>query len=669
MVEITKNDNRPWLVNIDTNPWHAELGEVVSGHLYRLDFSIDENTGSSDRSFNIVAGSDLENETFTMTQYGTGSTLTADIISSTAGETPAAGGQVTVDIYSNGGTDSLTSAASNQSWCSLTSTTHGVTSGGLTCTRFVFSVSQNTGSSSRSATLTFTVSDGLNTATATLARVQRGADVQTGTLTVANVSALASATSANAIISMSNIQTASLQVDTLAFNFVNSAVIQVIGGAYNLVISFPANTGSARTETIQISGEDDWGNTITSSMVLSQGAAGATRSITASWDGSGSLGYEGGTETASVVYTGSWTGDATLTYGTLPDGVSVSLVGNTQIKVVYTGGNVGESVSIPITISRVGSDSVTYSADLVFILQASGVFPIWQDVFGEIASDEDYEDYQLQEGGNLLYAGRAFAYPDEQNIRVNISRVVAPYLVGYFKDVDFYAGGTLLASYTFVRDYSYDRGMDYTQDLWLNRPINGRIPSGVKMSVAMWGASAGGSMQVSESGGSLVVNETLAKGLNLGEWISGSPGIVYSFGNESYTVVDSCGGVVLKYVNAYGGVDFLLVEGVSKKTDKITRASYEKDAAAGTTDFETSDYQASMEANWQGHTGWLTDEQSMRMRHLVESVEVYMITEDGDEVPVVMRDTSLEYKTFRTSGRTLVNYTLQWSESQKKLRR
>ena len=176
-------------------------------------------------------------------------------------------------------------------------------------------------------------------------------------------------------------------------------------------------------------------------------------------------------------------------------------------------------------------------------------------------------------------------------------------------------------------------------------------------------------MQVAETGGSLVVNKTVAKGLNLGEWISGSPGQKYTFGSEFYEVVDACNSILLKYVNGYGGIDFLLVEGVSKKTDKITWATYEKDAAAGTTDFETADYQATMEASWQGKTGWLTDAQSLRMKHLAESVEVYMITEDGEEIPVVMTDQNYEYKTFRTIGRTLVNYTLNWTESQKKLRR
>lgn len=177
-------------------------------------------------------------------------------------------------------------------------------------------------------------------------------------------------------------------------------------------------------------------------------------------------------------------------------------------------------------------------------------------------------------------------------------------------------------------------------------------------------------MQVADEGGSLVVNQAIVKGLNTGEWISGNAGKVYTLGGERYEVVDMCRGALLKYVNAYGAVDFLFLEGVAKKTDKITRASYEKDAAAMTTDFETRDYQATMEATWNGATGWLTDAQSQRMKHLVESVEVYMVdTATGEDIPVVMKETSLEYKTFASNGRKMVNYTLQWTESQKKIRR
>ena len=58
------------------------------------------------------------------------------------------------------------------------------------------------------------------------------------------------------------------------------------------------------------------------------------------------------------------------------------------------------------------------------------------------------------------------------------------------------------------------------------------------------------------------------------------------------------------------------------------------------------------------------------MKHLVESVEVYMVDmSTGEEIPVTMKDTSLEYKTFDNNSRKMVNYSLSWTESQKKIRR
>lgn len=674
-INITKDDNRPWVVNIPTDSWHRELEEAVSNHLYQLDIDLDENTSASDRSFTFTAGSDLETETFTITQFGTGTSIAAEVIASTSGNTPASGGQVTVDIYANGGNDSLTSAAvtSGSTYCTLTSTTHGVTSGGVTCTRFVFTFSENTGSTARNATFTFTASDGNATASATLTKTQAGAAVQSGTLSLANMSVGAGDTSAAGAITQTDMNTATLSAAGTAA-WVTSAQVQIQGGQYVCLLALDANTGAARTDTITITGQDIWGNTITASATITQGAAGSTHSISAAWRSAlgydGILSWEGGQEQALITFTGTFTGDTSISYGTLPEGVTIALANNTVLNAYYTGGNIAQTRVIPVSISRTGDDSVTYTAMISLTLSAGGVFPIWQDIFGTIVSDEDWEDYELYDDGLQFYAGRAFAYPDESNIRVNVSRVAAPYLTSYYKDVDMVRGGTAIGSYTFVRDYSYDTAMDYTQNQWLNRPVNGRVPSGVKLSAALWGAHSGGYMQVADEGGSLVVNQAIVKGLNTGEWISGNAGKVYTLGGERYEVVDMCRGALLKYVNAYGAVDFLFLEGVAKKTDKITRASYEKDAAAMTTDFETRDYQATMEATWNGATGWLTDAQSQRMKHLVESVEVYMVdTATGEDIPVVMKETSLEYKTFASNGRKMVNYTLQWTESQKKIRR
>lgn len=678
-ISLTKDNISTWgTVTVPSTTWY-NVGEMtdVSPFLYTIDVDVDANTSGSSRTMSIGVTVDGQSELFSVVQPS-GAALSANIVSATSGNIAAAGGQVTVDVQSVNGTDSLSTASSNQAYCTLTSTTHNITSGGVTCTRFVFTFSQNTSTSPRSATLTFTVADGGgNTATATLSKTQNGAPVQSGSLSVASQNVAAASTTYDSPITAVDIQNATLQVDTTTFNFVTSAVIQIVDNQLVLTLAYPANTGaSARTETIQISGTDTWGNSLTATMTLTQ--AGTTlptdRITDIHWTNTSpnsdttSAGYEGFNERIILAYTGTWSGDATISYPS-DDRMTVTKISDAQFRVQYSAGNISENKVYTFVVSRNDSNNNPVTANAYLRLTPSGVFPIWEDVFGTITSDEDWEDYEIQEDGALLYAGRAFAYPDESDIRVNLSRVVAPYLTGYYKDVTFHNDGNQIGSYTFVRDYSYDKSMDYTSDLWLNKPINGRVPSGIKLSVAKWGATSGGSLQVTESGGSLVVNETMAKGLNLGEWISGSAGQRYTFGSEFYEVVDACQVVVLKYVNAYGGTDFLLVEGVSKKTDKITRASYEKDAAAMTVDFETTDYQAAMEASWQGTTGWLTDAQSLRMKHLVESVEVYMLTEDGEEVPVVMKDTSLEYKTFRTSGKTLVNYTLNWTESQKKLRR
>lgn len=679
VIQITKDSNRPWNVSLAPQAWiSGVIGLDQTTHLYELYFDLAENTGAADRTTTLTAGDDLNTETFTVTQYGTGGGVSANVVAVTpAGDIVAAGGQITVDVQAVNGVDSNTTAivSTGNGYCTLTSTTHGVSSGGVTATRFVFTVDPNTGTSTRAITLTFTVYDAdSNTATASVNKTQLGVLILQGSLSATDVSIAANATSATSTLVQADMLMGTV-TGVPSATWITDANIQIQGGQYVCACSTAANTGAtARTATVVLSGDDAWGNTITATFTITQAGTGTTHKITPAWRTGlgydGIFDYQGGQEQALITFTGNWSGDTSISYGTLPDGVSIALPNNTIINAYYTGGNIPQTVVIPITISRTGDDNVVYTATLNLLLRASGVFPIWEDVYGTINSDEDWEDYTLSDNGIPFYAGRAFKYPDENDIAVNVSRVVAPYLTTYFKDVVMNSGGAEIAAFTFVRDYSYDPSIDYSQNQPLAFPINGLIPAGVRMQVAEWAASNSGSLQVVDENGTLVVNETLVKGLNTAEFITGAEGKEYTFGNNIYKVVDACRGALLRYVNAYGGIDYLLVEGVCKKQDKITRASYEKDADALSQQFETKDYQATMEASWQGHTGWLTDRQSLHMKHLVESVEVYMIDlTTGDEIPVVMRDNSLEYKTFENNGRKLVNYTLAWTESQKKIRR
>lgn len=681
IVNITKSDPWAWaLVTIPSATWYSidedKTGEV-SPYLYRVGVMVDENTSGSTRAMNISVTGDGQSELFTI-QQPSGSALSADIIAATSGNISSNGGQVTVDVYANGGVDSRSTAevTSGSGYCTLTSTTHGVSSGGHTCTRFVFTFSENTGTATRDATFTFTVRNGEAEATASLTRTQAGQVVIGGTMSVPDAGATSAAGSQSLAITATQMQTATIGV-TGGIGWLTSAEVQIVNNALVLVLTYPANTATAeRTQVVTISGTDNGGNTVTASMTLTQqGTTAPTNRFTnIYWESTSphsadqTYDYMGGNERIFLTFAGTWTGSTQVSFPATP-GLTVTRLSDIQFRVVYAGGSRDETLVVPFTFSRAYSGGVAY-AYATLTLTAGGVFPIWRDTFGTIVTDADWEDYELQEDEQTFYQGRAFAYPDEQDIRVNVSRVVAPYLTGYFKDVDFVAGGEVLASYTFVRDYSYDPSKDYTQNLVLNAPINGKVPSGVLLSASMWGAGNGGSLVVEDESGSLVVNNALVKGLNTGSWVSGSVGKVYAIGDESYRVVDACRGALLKYVNAYGAVDYFLVEGVAKKSDKITRATYEKDAAALSSDYEGKDYQNEMVAEWTGTTGWLTDEQSLRMKHLVESVEVYMIDKQtGLEIPVQMTDNSLQHKTFDTNGRKMVNYSLAWKESQKKIRR
>ena len=671
-IQLTKEDNYAWFVTTPTAAWITDVRtDVISNYLYEMRLEIEENTNVSDRTVSFSAGNYYEHDNVTLTQYGTGTAVAADIIAQTpSGDMPAAGGLLTVDIYANGGDDSLSSAVASGAGVTLTSTTHGVSSGGHTCTRFVFTYSENTSTSPRSTTLTFTVSDGGgNTATAVITKAQKGKVVQSGSLSVAPpVVAANTAGNQNCVITYTDMVTSSLAVTT-ALGWLTSQSVEIVGNTLCLVLVYPANgNASARTQTITVEGEDIYGNTLTSSVTLTQqGTSAPTHVVSAAWDTDGILTYKADSKTATITYTGTFTGDASLSYPTLPDGLTIALTSNTALAVTWTGGNIPVGQEIPITIERTGNDSNPYSDTIYLTLSAGGIFPIWEDVFAHIVSDDDYEDYEIYEGTVLLYAGRAFAYPDEEDITVNISRVIAPYLASYTKTVDVEADGNTIGQYKFVRDYSYDPDMDYFQDQWLNRPITGKIPAGAKVSASFW--TLGGSMLVTDGDGTVIYSQTVGEGKTDAEWISGSVGKTYLFGSYKYEVVDACHAAFLKYVNAYGAMDYFLVEGVSKKADKIVRSSYGKDAAALTPEFESKDYQAEMEAQWQGTTGWLTDEQSLLMKHLVESVEIYMVNERGEDVPVVFTMSSLDYKTWWSNGRRLTNYTLQWSESQKKYRR
>lgn len=139
----------------------------------------------------------------------------------------------------------------------------------------------------------------------------------------------------------------------------------------------------------------------------------------------------------------------------------------------------------------------------------------------------------------------------------------------------------------------------------------------------------------------------------------------------TYRFVDTCTRYALYYVNAYGGWDTLVMDGTDMERDELTR--HEASRVYDNTDRQnrgTVNHVNDVQKSWKLHTGYLTDEQSGRMHHLLNSVQVYLYDMEEDAfLPVVLTGTSTEYKTYRNQGRRLVSYEIQARLAQDRIRR
>lgn len=138
-----------------------------------------------------------------------------------------------------------------------------------------------------------------------------------------------------------------------------------------------------------------------------------------------------------------------------------------------------------------------------------------------------------------------------------------------------------------------------------------------------------------------------------------------------YSFADTCARYALYYVNAYGGWDTLVMDGIDEERDDLTR--HEASRVYVNTDMQnrgTVNYVNEIQKSWTLRTGYLTDEQAGRMHHLLNSVQVYLYEmESGNFLPVVLTGTSTEYKTYRNQGRKLVSYEIQVRLAQDRIRR
>ena len=336
--------------------------------------------------------------------------------------------------------------------------------------------------------------------------------------------------------------------------------------------------------------------------------------------------------------------------------------------------------------------------------------PIWKDRRVTLANSGTYADFEIRQdnaSGTLLYSGRAYPRPGETDITAKINDICAPFLRVPIPDLGLRftpmkvsetfatcVGGVAKDTITFYNDWSYDR--DYTADpnVPLSDPIRDEVdPRQTLMFSVLSGVTSVNVTLTFTDGTTMVVSVQVALSADFNNDFNNDFALVddpsrsgtaildlspftglasVSFMGRTYKVrQDTCTRFALYYVNAYGGWDSFLLDGYTTRRDNLTRHTALQDYD---NDSETArgrkDYALEVTPAWTLRTGILTDDESSRMHHLLNSTEVYLqdLT-DGTFHPVVLTDTETPRKDYRGNGRQLNTYTFGAEYAQEMTRR
>lgn len=305
-----------------------------------------------------------------------------------------------------------------------------------------------------------------------------------------------------------------------------------------------------------------------------------------------------------------------------------------------------------------------------------GVCPIWRDQEIIVETTKDFVEYHIEDWeSNLLYAGKAYKYPQANEVAWTINGPISNYLGNgiefvegvhkiphYLEPFTVVTNTGLAKEYLFYNNWSYK---DLPNSLLLSDPINGEVDPRQWLPIS-WLSLGGEYLSVggvrknpssTQAGNTYMMNlkhYTVDCGSTITVKTSASDDIIqYKIGNGDYA---------LYYSNARGGWDSLLTISSSKKTDEMEQLNY-RSKQSGLTRYLTK-----VTPTWELKTKyWLDGE---RMFNLFESNNVYLHNLATDEiVPVVITNTSCEYTTYTNNGKKPFYFTITVQESFDKYRK
>ena len=333
--------------------------------------------------------------------------------------------------------------------------------------------------------------------------------------------------------------------------------------------------------------------------------------------------------------------------------------------------------------------------------------PIWKDFYVNLGTAYSVQ-FRILVDDDVIYTGKAFKRPGKANNEIRINDICADYLEHVFPALEqtTFTGSnqpmtfviqtlsgsswSTRASVQFDNNWSYDYNYN-PATMGMSFSVNNKIDIRQWVVFTAYNALtitatitlANGSFDVIipveisddfnddynfDFSQSVKTAQTGTAVFNLSQW-----GDVQSLtiGHKVFKVVNNCNRYALYYVNAYGGWDSFLIEGNHSVSDNLTRHTRE-------TEYDNRSIQNRGVHNYVNeitktitlHTSWLSDEESARMHHLLNSTNVYLgdlVT--GQMIPVILTDTRTDYKTYKGNGGRLVNYTINVTIAQERIRR
>lgn len=334
-----------------------------------------------------------------------------------------------------------------------------------------------------------------------------------------------------------------------------------------------------------------------------------------------------------------------------------------------------------------------------------------------ITTGTTYLDYQIYINNNLVYTGKAYPIPNTLTVLLDIKEVVQDYLgmqtiindsnlfthsiITYpetgnvanisirYKEPD----DIIWLTYDGITDpyihYSWNTDFDifnYSSSKLLQLKNEYTITD--KCISKIQAINVTGSTQTAflmqpegyaQATNSVLANSTAAYNVNPALYPNASK-INYSFQGDSCTVniLRDCNRYsgCLYFINRFGGMEMLLINTSSKRSEDIERILYSKNNYSYNgynitkQQFENTVLQSNNKTKWLLNTDLLSDTDGYWLEHLYSSPYVwYLDFKTMFYNAVVVTDNTIDFKTFKNTGKRIPSYNINIEYSQTNYRR